>query len=460
MSQVDRKRAIKPPALKDLETMPVSKRMKKAAPSPHASGVTPKARSDAKARPSVPSTPRGKHGGSELAVKVEEEIEMETTATNANHNKYCHFCQHVKVRASSMLACENKECCRRFCEHCLLTHLGETVEPMSSDAWNMVGGKAVWNCPICRSKCCCSVADCGADHRHCKAYRYRRRRAEQASKRMAAVADKRGVKKPPTTTPAPPTKKAAPPAPRLTVVLPATGAPGPAAFQSVAAMNRRAADMIETPPPSFSFLLPKAAWGSEPAHPRLASSARELATARDPSPVDSIVSAAADEDSAARPASAFMGEGEADAAGLWACAEVGEYPRGEGSISIEDEALGGMYGHMCEHVFPPESEESGDDVLPEALLSAGGWAVHEEARRHPDAAAPLDLDLELDEALWLRKTYETVYNPAARQRALQALVSGSGCPPGKRAEAGASPGFSGFGLEPLPVARKCTVVYD
>jgi hypothetical protein len=40
-----------------------------------------------------------------------------------------------------MLACENKECCRRFCEHCLLTHIGETVAPMSSDAWNMVNGK-------------------------------------------------------------------------------------------------------------------------------------------------------------------------------------------------------------------------------------------------------------------------------------------------------------------------------
>jgi len=58
-----------------------------------------------------------------------------------NHNKYCHFCQHVKVRASSMLACENQECSRRFCEHCLLTHLSEDVDPMSSDAWQMVDGK-------------------------------------------------------------------------------------------------------------------------------------------------------------------------------------------------------------------------------------------------------------------------------------------------------------------------------
>ena len=55
--------------------------------------------------------------------------------------RYCHFCQHVKVRASSMLACENQECSRRFCEHCLLTHLGEDVDPMSSDSWTMVNGK-------------------------------------------------------------------------------------------------------------------------------------------------------------------------------------------------------------------------------------------------------------------------------------------------------------------------------
>jgi len=39
------------------------------------------------------------------------------------HNKYCHFCQHVKLRASSMLPCENKGCARRFCEHCLQTQV-------------------------------------------------------------------------------------------------------------------------------------------------------------------------------------------------------------------------------------------------------------------------------------------------------------------------------------------------
>ena len=49
--------------------------------------------------------------------------------------RYCHFCQHVKVRASSMLACSNTECSRRFCEHCLLTHLNEDVDPTTSTSW-------------------------------------------------------------------------------------------------------------------------------------------------------------------------------------------------------------------------------------------------------------------------------------------------------------------------------------
>jgi hypothetical protein len=89
-----------------------------------------------------------------------DSMESPATLTSANHNKYCHFCQHVKVkdirvlctagrrshldsqvRASSMLACQNPECCRRFCEHCLVTHLNEDVDPMSSCAWSLLDGK-------------------------------------------------------------------------------------------------------------------------------------------------------------------------------------------------------------------------------------------------------------------------------------------------------------------------------
>ena len=118
---------------------------------------------------------------SHLEVASDDEAgvqDVNTPPSSANHNKYCHFCQHVKVRASSMLACSNSECSRRFCEHCLLTHLAEDVDPVSSDAWVVISGKKLWQCPICRKRCCCSVSNCAATHRHCKAYRYRCRRAE------------------------------------------------------------------------------------------------------------------------------------------------------------------------------------------------------------------------------------------------------------------------------------------
>jgi hypothetical protein len=99
----------------------------------------------------------------------------------AKHNKYCHFCQHVKVRASGMLACCNKDCTRRFCEHCLSKSIGDDVNPLTSSAW--VNGQ--WHCPVCRKLCCCAIGDCDKNHRHCKAYRYRVRRAEQQAVKRA-----------------------------------------------------------------------------------------------------------------------------------------------------------------------------------------------------------------------------------------------------------------------------------
>eukprot|EP00960_Hanusia_phi_P067709 766683-Hanusia_phi.AAC.9 len=94
----------------------------------------------------------------------------------------------MQVRASSMLACGNQECSRRFCEHCLLTHLNDDVDPMSSDAWSMLDGKVNLRLLLaCPKKCCCSVNSCELSHRHCKAYRYRRRRAELASKRLSVA---------------------------------------------------------------------------------------------------------------------------------------------------------------------------------------------------------------------------------------------------------------------------------
>jgi len=44
------------------------------------------------------------------------------------YNKYCHFCQHVKVKStSSMIACENRGCNRRFSQHCLSIHVADSV---------------------------------------------------------------------------------------------------------------------------------------------------------------------------------------------------------------------------------------------------------------------------------------------------------------------------------------------
>lgn len=115
-----------------------------------------------------PSSPGGAEGG-------------DVGGDEGKHNKYCHFCQHVKVkRATSMLACVNQECARRFCEHCLVTHLKDAA-PKPHEA-------AGWTCPICRKTCCCAYKTCDRTHRHCKAFRYRQRRAEQAAKRSLGAA--------------------------------------------------------------------------------------------------------------------------------------------------------------------------------------------------------------------------------------------------------------------------------
>eukprot|EP00960_Hanusia_phi_P005071 146117-Hanusia_phi.AAC.4 len=89
------------------------------------------------------------------------------------------------------------ECARRFCEHCLMTHLHDVVPPDGRGLKELCDGK--WLCPICRKVCCCAIQVCNRAHRHCKgnlqcsstwagltplvAYRYRQRRAEQAAKR-------------------------------------------------------------------------------------------------------------------------------------------------------------------------------------------------------------------------------------------------------------------------------------
>jgi len=122
---------------------------------------------------------RGMHGGYQMQGRYE--MQGNSGGTQSKHNKYCHFCQHVKVRASGMLACCNKDCTRRFCEHCLSKSIGDDVNPQTSNAWE----SGQWHCPVCRKLCCCAIGECSKNHRHCKAYRYRVRRAEQASKRAS-----------------------------------------------------------------------------------------------------------------------------------------------------------------------------------------------------------------------------------------------------------------------------------
>jgi hypothetical protein len=57
---------------------------------------------------------------------------MNADDDDAKHNKYCHFCQHVKLRASAMLACSNKGCARRFCEHCLVNQVNPANPPFAT----------------------------------------------------------------------------------------------------------------------------------------------------------------------------------------------------------------------------------------------------------------------------------------------------------------------------------------
>mmetsp|Transcript_22098 Transcript_22098/g.45033 ORF Transcript_22098/g.45033 Transcript_22098/m.45033 type:complete len:183 (+) Transcript_22098:99-647(+) len=71
-------------------------------------------------------------------------VPSQSTNNAKTHDKYCHFCQHVKV---SMLACEAQFCTHRFCTYCLSVHLGDDVSP-DGVAWK--DGK--WNCPTCRSE--------------------------------------------------------------------------------------------------------------------------------------------------------------------------------------------------------------------------------------------------------------------------------------------------------------------
>lgn len=99
--------------------------------SPSTPPAHPKERTE---KPSKPTLRVGSGGGAQLhqlqgagmgGGGVASTLQSEDGSA---HNKYCHFCQHIKVkRASSMIACENRGCNRRFCEHCLNTHIADQV---------------------------------------------------------------------------------------------------------------------------------------------------------------------------------------------------------------------------------------------------------------------------------------------------------------------------------------------
>mmetsp|Transcript_74685 Transcript_74685/g.112542 ORF Transcript_74685/g.112542 Transcript_74685/m.112542 type:complete len:420 (+) Transcript_74685:145-1404(+) len=417
MASADRKRTIKPKDSVPVEA-PVLKRQKKAPVRPDMLDPTfrakPRASNGEKAKQGASQPGRRKAPASGGAESPTNEANGPTTQTSANHNKYCHFCQHVKVRASSMLACENQECCRRFCEHCLMTHLNEDVDPMSSDAWEMVNGKPVWYCPICRNKCCCSVSDCTDDHRHCKAYRYRRRRAELASKRMAAVADKRGGKKT--------IKVKAPIRPTLELTT-----------------KNSDSDSTESPttwPASASSTVSQ--WSA---------AETEVGDAHSHSSEDEVVEKVATQDSlasavwtaeprAAAPSTAsevFVREQAvkevSDFCSIWDTGDQDDEVVEEAEDDPED-SFRGMYGMMC--AGTGDLEEEGFNCM--------------------------SSEVDVDETQWLRRTYETVYNPVARQRALNALVSGIGA--GKRQEGMESMEQLATFSAPAQPARKCTVMYD
>jgi hypothetical protein len=95
----------------------------------------------------------------------------------------------------------------------------------------------------------------------------------------------------------------------------------------------------------------------------------------------------------------------------------------EHSESLADDVLGGIYGHMSHSrdSYLNDNYELGGAGGASAGTGTSSEAPVLDGEEGAEAGAG-----ETDEARWIRRTYETVYNPAARQRALQALTSDLG----------------------------------
>jgi hypothetical protein len=286
------------------------------------------------------------------------------------------------------------------------------------------------------------VTECTATHRHCKAYRYRRRRAELALKRVAAISDKRTGKKPTTK--------------RL-----------PANVTERDSANNVADELevAETPPATATTT-----WVEEMnvqhGHEGCAS------------PIESVVGSPRSPHKARR-AEEYHNQ-ERLMQGIWShsaggCDDVAGAPalgagmplllhvheddasasqqhaKAERHMEDCDDMLASVLGHMSEVT---DLEEISSDVSVADL----GWSGQGCSSPLPTLDALLDEaefraqqpeSKEVDEVEWLRRTYETVYNPTARQRSLDQLLAASST--SKR------PAF-----KPVPAVRstKSTILYD
>lgn len=291
------------------------------------------------------------------------------------------------------------------------------------------------------------MTECTATHRHCKAYRYRRRRAELALKRVAAVADKRTGKKP------------------TTKRLPSSAADrdGSNNLTDNHGSNNLTdnLEVVDTPPATAT-----SSWVEMPVQHGHEGCA---------SPADSVVG------SPRWPAKARRAEEyqvqERLMMGIWSHS-AGEAAGAQGMDASMPLLLNVHEEEACASQQPAQAErhmEDCDDMLASVLghmsevtdldemssdvsVADLGWSGHGCCSPLPTLDAMLDEaefraqqpeSKEVDEVEWLRRTYETVYNPTARQRSLDQLLATS--------SASKRPAF-----KPVPAVRstKSTILYD
>jgi len=284
------------------------------------------------------------------------------------------------------------------------------------------------------------VTDCSATHRHCKAYRYRRRRAELALKHAAVVTDKRagtGKKEAPKKTSGTASARLLPAYVDYVLnelsTVDTTSASvgnwtGSQRKRKPWTMQHTTLELDDSEDKAFSInsvvgtphdaahRMPPNTGLQQHMHDELLRGARSYALG-------------ADDDDVASPSmllclyahSDLHGEHDEMAARHTEC----HTSISAKSQSIEvhwengDEIMASVLGHMSDTAdLDKSSSEVSDLGWPAQVLDLPPFdaLLHEaemRARQLP----------EVDEVEWLRRTYETVYNPGARRRALEHLVS-------------------------------------